>query len=95
MAQKQLWQGMYHYRHQRFNKVLFMSSPAEKLYTEKEIVGDKKSWTKGLLPVSRTTWRKGVKAGIYPPPIKISKRLKAWKSSAIERVMDGELGVGQ
>lgn len=33
-----------------------------------------------LIPVGKTTWYNGIKSGIYPKPIRISKRLTAWKA---------------
>ena len=33
-----------------------------------------------LIPVGKTTWYNGIKSGIYPKPIKISRRLTAWKA---------------
>jgi predicted DNA-binding transcriptional regulator AlpA len=36
-----------------------------------------------LFPVCRSSWYNGIKAGKYPPPIKISIRTSAWRRSDI------------
>jgi prophage regulatory protein len=38
-------------------------------------------------PVSRAVWYKGIKAGIYPPPLKLGKRASAWKESDIDSLI--------
>ena len=43
-----------------------------------------------IVPVGKTTWWAGVKAGRYPKPIKISARCTAWRSSDIQRLLEGE-----
>ena len=40
------------------------------------------------VPVSRSTWIKGVKAGRYPAPVRIGERAIAWRVSDIEAVID-------
>jgi len=51
----------------------------------REIVGDRKSNPPiaALIPVSRATFMAGCKIGIYPPPVKISSRLNAWRRADI------------
>ncbi len=44
-----------------------------------QIIGNKKQNIPAIIPVSRTTWLEGVKAGTYPPSINLSKRTVAWK----------------
>jgi prophage regulatory protein len=39
------------------------------------------------IPVSRSSWLAGVKAGRYPAPVRISARCVAWKSSSIEALI--------
>jgi prophage regulatory protein len=41
-----------------------------------------------IIPVSRSTWWAGVKRGIYPAPIKLGRRITAWKASDIQRLID-------
>lgn len=54
-----------------------------------DIVGDKdgSSSRKGLFPVSRSTWLRGVQAGIYPKPIRLSLRRVGWLRSDIESLV--------
>ena len=37
-----------------------------------------------LIPVSRSTWLRGIDGGIYPKPVKISPRLNVWRKEDIE-----------
>ena len=32
-----------------------------------------------IFPVSRSTWWAGVKSGIYPKPVRLSKNIVAWR----------------
>lgn len=44
----------------------------------------------GLIPVSKTSWWNGIKAGIFPPGLKLGPRTRAWKESEImELVKNG------
>ena len=47
----------------------------------------------GPIPVSRSTWWAGVKAGKYPPPVKLSENITAWRVEDI-RSLIGRLGEG-
>lgn len=40
-----------------------------------------------LFPISKTAWYEGVKAGIYPPPIKLSERTAAYRVSDIRALL--------
>jgi hypothetical protein len=52
------------------------------------LVGDKKTGTPGLVPLSKTTiWRR-VAAGTFPKPIKLSERVTAWKAEDIRAWLD-------
>ena len=44
-----------------------------------QIVGDKKTGTPAIFPVSKSTWWQGVKSGRYPQPVKLSERCTAWR----------------
>lgn len=44
-----------------------------------------------LVPVSRSAWYKGIRLGIYPPPIKIGRKLAFWRASTIDALIT-ELG---
>lgn len=39
------------------------------------------------MPVSRTEWYAGIKAGRYPPPIKLGSRLSVWKVQDIRALI--------
>lgn len=52
-----------------------------------QIVGNRKKGITAIIPVSRSSWYDGVKAGRYPKPIKLSKRSVAWKSTDIEALV--------
>ena len=41
-----------------------------------------------LVPVSRSTWYRGVDSGIYPKPVKISKRAVAWRASDVAAALE-------
>jgi len=59
----------------------------------KDIIGDPEKGVKGLIPVSRTTWWRGVKEGIYPKPVKISSRTTAWRVEDVRELIK-KLGNG-
>jgi predicted DNA-binding transcriptional regulator AlpA len=37
-----------------------------------------------LVPISKSTWYRGIKAGIYPALIRIAPRVSAWRLSELE-----------
>lgn len=41
----------------------------------------------GLIPVSRSTWYAGIKAGRFPKPIHLGGRGAFWRSDEIERLI--------
>ncbi len=41
-----------------------------------------------IIPVSKSTWWAGVKAGIYPQPVILSKRCTAWRIEDIRRYIE-------
>jgi prophage regulatory protein len=47
-----------------------------------------------LIPVGKTVWWEGVKAGRFPKPIKLSARCTAWRAedihNLIKRLSDGQ-----
>lgn len=43
---------------------------------------------KGLLPISRSTFWKGVKSGKYPQPIKLGPKITCWKWSEINNLIN-------
>jgi len=59
----------------------------------KQIVGTKT--TPGIVPVSKSTWWKGVKEGRFPKPVKLGKRTTVWRMSDIRQLVEksqNELG---
>ncbi len=54
------------------------------LVRELDVIGDRQRGIAGLFPVSRSDWRAGVRAGRYPPAIKVPGRnLTFWKRSDV------------
>ncbi|MBU1040210.1 MAG: AlpA family phage regulatory protein [Proteobacteria bacterium] len=41
-----------------------------------------------LIPVGRSTWWAGVKAGRYPKPVKLGARMTAWRAEDIRVLID-------
>lgn len=41
-----------------------------------------------MIPVSKSTWYRGIKSGIYPKPVRISTRASAWKMEEIIRCLE-------
>ena len=39
------------------------------------------------LPMGRSTWLEGVKAGKYPAPVRLSPQRPVWKQSAIDSLI--------
>lgn len=44
-----------------------------------QIVGDKRKGIPPVVPISKSTWWAGVKAGRFPKPIKLGPRTTAWR----------------
>lgn len=42
----------------------------------------------GLIPVSKSTWWAGVRAGRYPQPVKIGQRCTAWRAEDIRALIE-------
>lgn len=55
-------------------------------YALKDIVRMKDS-KDSLLPISRSTWLRGIESGEYPKPVKIAGR-NAWAKDEIHQLMD-------
>lgn len=41
-----------------------------------------------LIPVARSTWWAGVKAGRFPKPVKIGQRCTAWRAEDIRQLIE-------
>ncbi len=53
-----------------------------------QIIGDISKNIPALIPVSRSTWLRGVIAGFYPAPVKLAKNTVGWKSEDIIELME-------
>ncbi len=53
-----------------------------------QIVGDKKTGTPAIFPVSKSTWWQGVKSGRYPQPVKLSERCTAWRVEDVRALIE-------
>ncbi len=63
--------------------------PKEGYVRISQIIGDKKRGVVGVFPVSRASWYQGIKAGKYPPALKIGgSRTSAWKVSDIRALLE-------
>lgn len=49
----------------------------------KQILGPR-----GPIPVSKSTWWAGVKSGRYPKPVKLGKRITAWRAEEIRKLIE-------
>lgn len=55
-----------------------------------DIIGNPKTGTPAIIPVSRTTWLTGVRTGRYPQPTKaLGKRITAWRVEDIRALIEG------
>ena len=43
----------------------------------------------GPIPVGKSTWWEGVKAGRFPQPIKLGPRITVWRVEDIENLISG------
>jgi prophage regulatory protein len=41
-----------------------------------------------LIPVGKSSWWNGVKEGIYPQPVRIGKRVAAWRAEDIRALIE-------
>jgi prophage regulatory protein len=59
-----------------------------------QIVGDPKANPPipALVPIGRSSWWQKVKSGEAPAPVKIGKRVTAWRASDIERYIESLQG---
>ena len=52
----------------------------------RDVIGDKKNT--GIIPVSRSSWYKGIAEGHYPKPVKRGERMSAWPVEDIRRLVE-------
>jgi prophage regulatory protein len=41
-----------------------------------------------IIPISRTTWWRGIKTGKYPQPVHLGARTTAWRKSDIQKLVE-------
>jgi len=58
-----------------------------------QIVGDPKTDTPPIIPVSKSTWWAGVKTGRFPTPIKLGPMTTVWRAEDIWSLIDQPSGV--
>ena len=63
------------------------ASPQERFYRVTDIIGDRKRGIPAMFPVSRSYWFKGVQAGKFPQPIRLSAGVVVWKGSDIDALI--------
>ncbi|MEI6747074.1 MAG: AlpA family transcriptional regulator [Methylococcaceae bacterium] len=64
-----------------------LNPPAQLLRID-QVIGNAKKGIPALIPVSRSTFDNRVKAGLYPQPVKLTERLKAWRVDDINRLIE-------
>jgi hypothetical protein len=65
----------------------------DRMYRHADILGNCKATPPPIdpiIPVSLSTWWKGIKVGRFPKGIKISSRVTAWRGSDLRRVIEGK-----
>ncbi|APZ42924.1 helix-turn-helix transcriptional regulator [Acidihalobacter ferrooxydans] len=53
-----------------------------------QIIGDPKRNLPPLIPVGKTTWWEGVRAGKFPQPVKLSSRVTVWRAEDIRALIE-------
>jgi hypothetical protein len=55
-----------------------------------QIIGDPKANPpiRPVVPVSKSTWFAGVRAGRFPPPVRVNKGISAWRWEDIRRLLE-------
>jgi len=62
--------------------------PADGFVRAYQIIGDADKGIAPFFPVSRSQWFAGIKQGIYPQGIKLSKRVTVWRAKAIREMVN-------
>jgi prophage regulatory protein len=65
-----------------------VSIPSTGFLSISQILGDKATNTPALIPVCKTIWWNGIKAGRYPQGVKISARRTAWRAEDIQALLN-------
>lgn len=53
-----------------------------------QIIGDAERGIPAVIPVSKSTWWAGCKAGRYPKPVKLGPRTTAWNVADIRALIE-------
>jgi predicted DNA-binding transcriptional regulator AlpA len=53
-----------------------------------QIIGNPKTGTPAIIPVSKSTWWDGIKKGRFPKPVKLSERTTAWRVEDIRALIE-------
>lgn len=65
-----------------------MQAPIERFLSLPDIIGSRVRNIPAILPLSRTAWLDGVRAGKFPKPISLSPRRVAWRETEIRALVD-------
>ncbi len=70
--------------------IAFAGLPATGFIRQKVILGDKKAKPPILpiFPVSPASWWAGIQKGIYPPGVKLSPNVTAWRVEDIRELIE-------
>jgi hypothetical protein len=70
--------------------VVWHTLPETGFLREKYILGSRnaKPPIPAIIPVVHSTWWAGIKAGIYPAPVKLSGRVTAWRVEDIRALIE-------
>jgi prophage regulatory protein len=61
--------------------------PESGFWRSRQIIGDKKAGIPPLIPVCRSAWWNGVKAGRYPAGVKLSPGVTVWRVEEIKALI--------
>jgi len=64
------------------------SIPANGFLRLKQIIGDKKTNTPALIPISSTAFLNYVKNGTYPQPVRLGVGCVAWRVEDIKQLIE-------
>lgn len=54
----------------------------------KQIIGDRKRGTPGVIPIGPTSWWAGIAAGKYPKPLKLGPKTTVWRVEDIRALIE-------
>lgn len=64
--------------------------PRQGLARLEQIIGDPTADPpiRPVIPVSKSTWWSGIRSGCFPPPIKVTRGVSAWRWEDIHRLLE-------